>query len=611
MELPAAMKWSISVSFILLLSFAASKAVHTNEFGVASTLDSPQCLNEKDILNIATITITQFVQEATQEEVNKMTSDVLTTMKKNTGDGCLEIQLSVFLDEICHETELSNKYGLSGCCSQSGAERHQCLLARKKTAPNSVPPFQFPETAESCKAYDENRAMLMNRFIYEVSRRNPFMYAPAILSLAAQYDKAVPACCKADSMEECFHTKRASIAKELREGSMLNEHVCAVIRKFGSRNLQATTIIRLSQKFPEANFTEIRKLALDVAHIHKECCQGNALECLQDGEKVMTYICSQQNILSSKIAECCKLPTLELGFCIIHAENGVKPEGLTLNPSEFLGDRNFAQFSSEEKIMFMASFLHEYSRTHPNLPDSVILRIAKTYQAILEKCSQSGNPPACQDNLEEELQKHIAESQALAKQSCALYQKFGDYKLQNLFLIDYTRKAPQLTSEDLIDLTGKMVSIASKCCQLSEEKWSGCGEGMADIFIGHLCIRHETNPVNSGISHCCNSSYSDRRLCITSFLRDETYVPPPFSEDKFIFHKDLCQAQGKALQTMKQELLINLVKQKPEMTEEQHATVTADFSGLLDKCCKAQEQEVCFAEEGPKLISKTRDALGV
>uniref|UniRef100_A0A8C6MY66 Alpha-fetoprotein n=1 Tax=Mus spicilegus TaxID=10103 RepID=A0A8C6MY66_MUSSI len=605
------MKWIIPASLILLLHFAASKALHENEFGIASTLDSSQCVTEKNVLSIATITFTQFVPEATEEEVNKMTSDVLAAMKKNSGDGCLESQLSVFLDEICHETELSNKYGLSGCCSQSGVERHQCLLARKKTAPASVPPFQFPEPAESCKAHEENRAVFMNRFIYEVSRRNPFMYAPAILSLAAQYDKVVLACCKADNKQECFQTKRASIAKELREGSMLNEHVCTVIRKFGSRNLQATTIIKLSQKLPEANFTEIQKLALDVAHIHEECCQGNSLECLQDGEKVMTYICSQQNILSSKIAECCKLPMIQLGFCIIHAENGVKPEGLSLNPSQFLGDRNFAQFSSEEKIMFMASFLHEYSRTHPNLPVSVILRIAKTYQEILEKCSQSGNLPGCQDNLEEELQKHIEESQALAKQSCALYQTLGDYKLQNLFLIGYTRKAPQLTSAELIDLTGKMVSIASTCCQLSEEKWSGCGEGMADIFIGHLCIRNEASPVNSGISHCCNSSYSNRRLCITSFLRDETYAPPPFSEDKFIFHKDLCQAQGKALQTMKQELLINLVKQKPELTEEQLAAVTADFSGLLEKCCKAQDQEVCFTEEGPKLISKTRDALGV
>nr|prf alpha fetoprotein [Rattus norvegicus] len=611
MKQPATMKWSASISFLLLLNFAEPRVLHTNEFGIESTLDSSQCPTEKNMFNVATIVVAQFVQDATKAEVNKMSSDALAAMKENTGDGCLENQLSVFLDEICHETELSNKYGFSGCCNQSGVERHQCLLARKKTAPDSVPPFHFPETAESCPAYEENRAMSINTFIYDVSKRNPFLYAPTILYLAAQYDKAVPACCKADNMEECFQTKRASMAKELREGSMLNEHVCAVIRKFGSRNLQAVLIIKLSQKFPKANITEIRKLALDVAHIHEQCCHGNAMECLQDGESVMTHMCSQQEILSSKTAECCKLPTIELGYCIIHAENGDKPEGLTLNPSEFLGDRNFAQFSSEEKLLFMASFLHEYSRNHPNLPVSVILKTAKSYQEILEKCSQSETPSKCQDNMEEELQKHIQESQALAKQSCDLYQKLGPYYLQNLFLIGYTRKAPQLTSAELIDLTGKMVSIASTCCQLSEEKRSACGEGLADIYIGHLCLRHEANPVNSGINHCCSSSYSNRRLCITSFLRDETYVPPPFSEDKFIFHKDLCQAQGRALQTMKQELLINLVKQKPEMTEEQHAAVTADFSGLLEKCCKDQDQEACFAKEGPKLISKTREALGV
>lgn len=46
----------------------------------------------------------------------------------------------------------------------------------------------------------------------------------------------------------------------------------------------------------------------------------------------MSYVCSQQDILSRQIAECCKLPTtLELGHCIIHAENDDKPEGLSPN----------------------------------------------------------------------------------------------------------------------------------------------------------------------------------------------------------------------------------------------------------------------------------------
>lgn len=72
-------------------------------------------------------------------------------------------QISVFLDEICHEKEICDKYGLSDCCGQTGEGRHQCLLARKKTAVASVMPFSFPEPAESCKAYKENREMFMNR----------------------------------------------------------------------------------------------------------------------------------------------------------------------------------------------------------------------------------------------------------------------------------------------------------------------------------------------------------------------------------------------------------------------------------------------------------------
>lgn len=39
------------------------------------------------------------------------------------------------------------------------------------------------------------------------------------------------------------------------------------------------------------------------------------------------------------------------------------------------------------------------------------------------------------------------------------------------------------------------------------------------------------------------------------------------------------------------------MKQKPQITEEQLETVVADFSGLLEKCCQSQEQEVCFTEE--------------
>ncbi|XP_037385667.1 alpha-fetoprotein [Talpa occidentalis] len=609
------MKWLISFFLIFLLNFTESRTMHRNAYGIASILDSSKCSAKVNLADIATIVFAQFVQEATYEEVSKMVKDVLAVIEKPTGSDqpteCLENQLPVFLEEICHEKEILEKYGLADCCSQSEEERHNCLLARKKAAPASIPPFQVPEPVTSCKAYEKNSEAFMNRYIYEMARRHPYLYASTILSLAVHYDKIIPPCCQAENAVECFQTKAASITKVLRESSLVNQHMCAVIKKFGPQTSEAIVTTELSQKFPKANFTEIQKLVLDVAHIHEECCRGNMLECIQDGERIMSYICSQQAFLSSKIAECCKLPIFELGLCVMRVENDEKPEGLSPNLSRFLGDRHFSQFTSREKAISMARFTYEYSRRHIELAVSVVLRAVDGYKEFLEKCSQSENPLECQDKGEEEVEKYIQESHALAKRSCALFQKLGEYYLQNAFLVAYAKKAPQLTSPELMAYTKKMTNAAATCCQLSGDKRLACGEGAADIIIGQLCLRHEENPVNSGVARCCVSSYANRRPCFSSLVVDETYVPPPFSADKFIFHKDLCQAQGIALQTMKQQFLINLVKQKPQITEEQLEVVIADFSALLEKCCQSEGQEVCFAEEGPKLISKTRAALQV
>ncbi|XP_068831336.1 alpha-fetoprotein [Capricornis sumatraensis] len=610
------MKWVVSFFLLFLLNFSDSRTMHKNAYGIDSILDSSPCSSGTNLVGLATIFFAQSVQGATYEEISQMVKDVLTVIEKPTGSeqpaGCLENQVSSFLEEICREKEIPEKYGLSDCCSRTGEERQDCFLAHKKAAPASILPFPVPEPVTSCKLYKENRELFINRYIYEIARRHPVLYAPTILSVATQYNKIIPHCCKAENVTECFETKVTSITKELRESSLLNQHTCAVMGKFGPRTFRAITVTKVSQKFPKANFTEIQKLVMDVAHIHEECCKGNVLECLQDGERVMSYVCSQQGILSRQIAECCKLPTtLELGHCIIHAENDDKPEGLSPNVNRFLGETDFNQLSSRDKDLSMARFTYEYSRRHTKLAVPIILRVAKGYQELLEKCSQSENPSECQDKGEEELEKYIQESQALAKRSCGLFQKLGEYYLQNAFLVAYTKKAPQLTSPELMALTRKMANAGAVCCHLSEDKQLACGEGLADLIIGHLCIRHEENPINPGVDQCCTSSYSNRRPCFSSLVVDETYVPPPFSDDKFIFHKDLCQVQGAPLQTMKQQFLINLVKQKPQITEEQLETVVADFSGLLEKCCQSQEQEVCFTEEGPALISKTRAALGV
>lgn len=43
--------------------------------------------------------------------------------------------------------------------------------------------------------------------------------------------------------------------------------------------------------------------------------------------------------------------------------------------------------------------------------------------------------------------------------------------------------------------------------------------------------------------------------------------------------------------------LVNLVKLKPELTDEELRSSLTEFTNLVDKCCKAEGPEACFNEE--------------
>ena len=64
----------------------------------------------------ATITFSQLVPEATMEEVSKMTSDVLTAIKKPSSDeqhgGCLENQVSDLAKTRPVEEKMPGRWGL-------------------------------------------------------------------------------------------------------------------------------------------------------------------------------------------------------------------------------------------------------------------------------------------------------------------------------------------------------------------------------------------------------------------------------------------------------------------------------------------------------------------
>lgn len=47
----------------------------------------------------------------------------------------------------------------------------------------------------------------LNSYIYEVSRRNPFVFAPTLLMLAARFEAITKTCCEEQDKANCFQTK--------------------------------------------------------------------------------------------------------------------------------------------------------------------------------------------------------------------------------------------------------------------------------------------------------------------------------------------------------------------------------------------------------------------
>lgn len=208
-------------------------------------------------------------------------------------------------------------------------------------------------------------------------------------------------------------------------------------------------------------------------------------------------------------------------------------------------------------------------------------------------------------------QRVVHESQEHVKNHCDLREQLGDSNFHDRLLILYAKKAPQLSAQELVMFTKNMAAAATKCCPLSDEQQFACMEDAAKLILGALCRRHETQPINAGVGHCCDDSYAFRKLCFDDMQVDGTYISPHLSCDQIISLKeDLCKAQEEEIQTEKQKLLSNLVKQRPYAAEIQFQQIIVDFTQLVKMCCQAEKREKCFQEEASKLIEKCQSLLG-
>ncbi|KAM7113028.1 albumin isoform 1-T3 [Ciconia maguari] len=613
------MKWVTLISFIFLLSSARSRNLQrvAREAGHKSEIAHRyNDLKEETFKAVTMITFAQYLQRCSYDGLSKLVKDVVDLAQKCVANEdapqCAKSLPSIFLDEICQVEKLRDSYGaMADCCSKADPERNECFLSFKVAQPDFVQPYQRPANDVICKEYQDNRVSLLGHFIYTVARRKPFLYAPTILSLAAEYEHALQSCCKESDVGTCLDEKATAIKERARTVSVKQQYSCGILNQFGERTFTADKLARLSQKYPNAPFSEIVKIVQDIKGIYKECCEGDMVECMDDRAELMTYMCSKQEVFSSKIKHCCEKPVVERSQCIIEAEFDDKPENLPSLVPRYIEDKEVCKSFEAGRDPFLSELIYEYSRRHPEFSTQLILRVITGYERILEKCCKTDDPAACYATAHDELQKHIEEAQSVVKTNCDLLTAHGAPDFLKALLIRYTKKMPQVPTDTLIEIGEKMTGIATKCCQLPEDRRLTCAEGYLSIVIQDMCRRQETTPINDNISHCCRDSYVFRRPCLTAVGVDAKYVPPPFDPGMFNFDEKLCTAPPAERELGHMKLLVNLIKRKPQMTEEQIKTIADGFTAMVDKCCKQSDIETCLGEEGANLIVESRKTLGI
>ncbi|XP_055967382.1 albumin [Sorex fumeus] len=607
------MKWVTFISLLFLFSSAYSRGVFRRDAHKSEIAHRFNDLGEENFKGLVLIAFSQYLQKCPFEDHIKLVKEVnefaKTCVADESAPNCDKSLPVLFGDKLCTIASLREKYGeLADCCEKQEPERADCFASHRDDNPG-FPPMVRPQTDDLCSAFQANEQEFIGRYLYEVARRHPYFYAPELLYYTHLYKEAIKECCSAADKAACLIPKMDVLKENMMTSAAKQRFKCAGIEKFGERAFKAWSVALLSQKFPNADFAEISKIVSDLTKINKECCHGDLLECADDRVELGNYMCANKDSISGKLAQCCDKPLLEKGHCIAEIERDAMPADLSPIEADFVEDKEVCKNYQEAKDVFLGTFLYELSRRHPEYSVVMLLRLAKGYEAVLEKCCATGDPPACYAKVFDELKPLIDEPQNIVKRNCELFDHLKEYGFQNALLIRYTKKMPQVSTSTLVEVSRNLGKVGTKCCGLAEGDRLPCAEDYLSVVLNRLCVLHDKTPVSERVTKCCSESLVNRRPCFSALEADETYVPKDFNADMFTFHADVCTLPDSEKQFKKQTALVELLKHKPKATDEKLKPIMEEFAAFVEKCCAADDKEACFAAEGPKLIASSQAAL--
>ncbi|KAL4660816.1 serum albumin 2-like [Arapaima gigas] len=569
------MKWLTAIALLVVLS--AVEGDHKPHAGNKICRFYSE-IKEDGFRTLALIGLSQNLPKSTLEEFKSLIDQAVVTVaaccKEDHHKDCDKEEVEMFQSEVCASQSVAEKNGLKHCCEMSGANRTDCFVDHKSKIP--VPISQEPDVPaqENCEDYKKNEPLYLGNFIYHFSKKHVMLQPQVIMGIAHKYKEILKTCCHEAKPQTCFTEKKEAFKRSTQERLTELKSLCFIREKYGDRVIKAKKAIQYSQRIPQASFEQMQSFMERVSSLTATCCKGSMIACMKARKQLVEEVCGNHPIVSQceHLSECCKKSVTERGSCIETMKVGKRLKSLSehYEVHEHLAELCQTLKGNPEKAM--GKVVYELSRRHTDGSQQAILRHVRQIEMTLHQCCGKEDVGTCYKTAMDQstLEKKIEEETAYYNKLCADESQLGQEGFKKGMLVMYTRIMPQASFELLDSLASQFAEIITPCCkQESKHRLLSCAENKVTNLVDATC--HKLNPekINAHITHCCNVSYSLRRVCIRDIKPDTLYKPPPISPLTFHMGPELCSNNVQEMLLATNRLLYHLVQQKTTITDEQ------------------------------------------
>ncbi|XP_036919338.1 vitamin D-binding protein [Sturnira hondurensis] len=174
---------------------------------------------------------------------------------------------------------------------------------------------------------------------------------------------------------------------------------------------------------------------------------------------------------------------------------------------------------------------------------------------------------------------------------CNELANLGKDDFTSLAMVQYSRKFPSGTFEQISALVKEVVSLTEDCC--AEGAAPDCYDKRTSALSAKSCESDSPFPVHSGTAECCTQEGLERKLCMAALKHQPqefpTYVEPSNDE--------ICEAFRKDPKEFADQFMYEYSTNYGQAPLPLLVGYTKSYLSMVGSCCTSSNPTACFLKE--------------